>query len=161
MPSHSRKRPEGTEERPFEEGMLHDHVGFRVHIARRAVRRALRNNSDGKTRDALPSGSVSLLELICHNPGIGPQSLAEILFLDAPKVTVLLRHLTTAGLVDRVPSTVDGRKFELSLTPAGRQRLDVARQFGEFQERRIAQGLSASERAQLNRLLRKLQETLR
>jgi DNA-binding MarR family transcriptional regulator len=141
--------------------MLRDHVGFRVHIARRAVRRALRDHSAGGPRDALPSGSVSLLELICHNPGIGPQSLAEILFLDAPKVTVLLRQLTAAGLVDRAPSAVDGRKSELTLTPAGRERLEAARQFGEFQERRIAQGLSAGERAQLSRLLRKLQETLR
>jgi DNA-binding MarR family transcriptional regulator len=39
--------------------------------------------------------------------------------------------------------------------------LRAAREFVEFQGRRIAQGLSAAERAQLNRLLRKLQETLR
>jgi len=161
MPSQRREGPQDAEERPFEEGMLRDHLGFRVHIARRAVRRALRDQAGREPSDALPSGSVSLLELICHNPGIGPNALAEVLFLDPPKVTVLLRHLTTAGLVDRVPSSVDGRKFELSLTPAGRERLEGARQFGELQERRIAQGLSAGERAQLNHLLRKLQETLR
>jgi DNA-binding MarR family transcriptional regulator len=145
----------------FEEGMLGEHVGFRVHIARRAVRRALRNRSEHAHADPLPSGSVSILELICHNPGIGPQALSDMLFLDPPKVTLVLRHLTAAGLIDRIPSTVDGRKSELRLSAAGVERLQTARQFAEFQERRIAQGLSAAERAQLNRLLRKLQDALR
>ncbi len=145
----------------FDEGMLAEHVGFRVHIARRAVRRALRGRHAPSPDDMLPSGSVSVLELICRNPGIGPQMLSEILFLDPPKVTVILRHLTAAGLIERKPSTADGRKSELSLSAAGLQRLQAAREFVEFQGRRIAQGLSASERAQLNRLLRKLQETLR
>ena len=161
MTSKTGKPLQTAEQHIFDEGMLRDHVGFRVHIARRAVRRVLRDPSNRRLGDALPSGSVSLLELICRNPGIAPNSLAEILFLDPPKVTVLLRHLTAAGLVDRVPSPADGRKFELNLTPAGRERLEAARQFGEAQERRIAQGLSADERAELNRLLRKLQETLR
>jgi DNA-binding MarR family transcriptional regulator len=146
---------------PFDEGMLAEHVGFRVHIARRAVRRALRGRSGPASDDVLPSGSVSVLELICRNPGIGPQALSEILFLDPPKVTVILRHLTAARLIERKPSTVDGRKSELSLSAAGQRRLQAAREFVEFQGRRIAQGLSAAERAQLNRLLRKLQETLR
>jgi DNA-binding MarR family transcriptional regulator len=146
---------------PYDEGMLGDHVGFRVHIARRAIRRALRAHEAEKRRGTLPSGAVSVLELICRNPGIGPQALADILVLDPPKVTVLLRHLSTAGLVDRIPSATDGRKTELRLTDAGAERLTISRQFSEFQEQRIAKGLSASERKQLNRLLRKLQETLR
>ena len=161
MTSQSGKRTQRADQQAFDEGMLRDHVGFRVHIARRAVRRALRDQANRPAGDALPSGSVSLLELICRNPGIGPNALAEILFLDPSKVTILLRHLTAAGLVDRVSSSADGRKFELNLTPAGRERLEAARQFGQAQERRIAQGLSAGERAELNRLLRKLQETLR
>jgi DNA-binding MarR family transcriptional regulator len=146
---------------PFEEGMLAEHIGFRVHVARRAVRRALRDRPESAQGEPLPSGSVSILELIRHNSGIGPQALSEILFLDPPKVTVVLRHLEAAGLVDRIPSAVDGRKSELSLSPAGVERLQTARQFAESQEKRIARGLSAEERTQLNRLLRKLQDALR
>jgi DNA-binding MarR family transcriptional regulator len=145
----------------FDEGMLGQHVGFRVHIARRAIRRVLRDHTSGKRRGALPSGSISILELICRNPGIGPHTLAEILVLDRSKITVLLRQLGAAGLVDRVASETDGRKKELRLTEAGEQRLAASRQFSELQEQRIAQGLSANERAQLNHLLRKLQETLK
>jgi DNA-binding MarR family transcriptional regulator len=155
------KRVGADDSSPLEEGMLAEHVGFRVHIARRAVRRALRNRPESAKGESLPSGSVSVLELICHNPGIGSQTLSEILFLDPPKVTVILRHLAAAGLVDRIPSTVDGRKSELSLTAAGIERLEAARQFAEFQEKRIARGLSEEERAELNRLLRKLQDALR
>ena len=131
------------------------------HIARRAVRRALRDRPEQAQDNRLPSGSVSVLELICQNPGIGPQALSEILFLDPPKVTVVLRHLAAAGLIVRMASAVDGRKSVLSLSAAGMECLQAARQFVEFQERRIAQGLSAAERAQLNRLLRKLQDALR
>jgi DNA-binding MarR family transcriptional regulator len=149
-----------TEDAP-DEGMLSEHVGFRVHIAHRAIRRALRDHASMSRHDSLPSGSISALELISRNPGIGPHALAEILVLDRPKVTVLLRHLTDAGLVDRLPSDTDGRKMELQLTEAGRHRLAASREFSEFQERRIAQGLSAAERKQLNRLLRKLQDTLK
>jgi DNA-binding MarR family transcriptional regulator len=146
---------------PFDEGMLGEHVGFRVHIARRAIRRALRDYRPGLPRDSLPSGSISALELMNLNPGISPHALAEILVLDRPKITVLLRHLGAAGLIDRVASESDGRKTELRLTDAGRERLATSREFSEFQEKRIAQGLSAAERKQLNRLLRKLQETLK
>lgn len=144
----------------FDEGMLADHVGFRVHIARRAIRRALRDHGSPKRRDVLPSGSISVLELICRNPGIGPHALAEILVLDRSKVTVLLRQLGAAGMVDRVASESDGRMKELQLTEAGQQRLAASRQFSQLQEQRIAKGLSAGERAQLNRLLRKLQDAL-
>jgi DNA-binding MarR family transcriptional regulator len=157
----TKRLPNPANEDAFDEGMLGEHVGFRVHIARRAIRRALRDYAPKSRRDSLPSGSISALELIKRNPGIGPHALAEILVLDRPKVTVLLRHLTSAGLVDRIPSETDGRKMELQLTQSGRQRLAASREFSELQESRIAQGLSAAERRQLNRLLRKLQETLK
>jgi DNA-binding MarR family transcriptional regulator len=152
---------ESQDEAPFDEGMLGEHVGFRVHIARRAIRRALRDHLPGSRPDSLPSGSISALELMNLNPGISPHALAEILVLDRPKVTVLLRQLGGAGLIDRIASEKDGRKTELRLTDAGRQRLAASREFSEFQEKRIAQGLSAAERKQLNRLLRKLQDTLK
>jgi DNA-binding MarR family transcriptional regulator len=153
-------RHESESETAVDEGMLGEHVGFRAHIARRAIRRALRNHVPRARRDSLPSGSISALELIDRNPGIGPHALAEILVLDRPKIAVLLRHLAAAGLIARNPSETDGRKMELELTGAGRQRLATSRELSECQEMRIAQGLSAAERKQLNRLLRKLQATL-
>lgn len=143
-------------EQDFDEGMLAEHVGFRVHIARRAIRRALRDSAP----HSLPSGSISVLELIYRNAGIGPHALADILVLDRPKLSVLLRHLDAAGLIERIASTSDGRKTQLRLTEAGQRKLESSREFSEFQEQRIAKGLTAAERAQLNRLLRKLQETL-
>jgi DNA-binding MarR family transcriptional regulator len=141
--------------------MLGEHVGFRVHIARRAIRRALRDHASKSRHESLPGGSISALELIDRNTGIGPHALAEILVLDRPKVTILLRHLAAGGLVDRIPSKTDGRKMQLRLTEAGRQRLATSREFSELQEKRIAEGLTTVERKELNRLLRKLQETLK
>ncbi|WP_305097681.1 MarR family winged helix-turn-helix transcriptional regulator [Croceibacterium aestuarii] len=144
----------------FDEGMLAEHIGFRVHIARRAIRRAMRP-AEGAQPPALPSGAISLLELVAKNPGISPQDLAHILFLDPPKVTLLIRRLKEAGLISRCPSPDDARKAELRVTDAGSERLEASRTFSKLQEQKIAQGLSAAERAQLARLLRKLQETLR
>lgn len=144
----------------FDEGMLAEHIGFRVHIARRAIQRTMRDVPD-KRPDALPSGSISILELVARNPGIAPHDLADILFLDPPKVTVLIRHLKNAGLISRTASRSDGRKAELRVTAEGSARLATTRSFSAQQEEKIAQGLSASERAQLIRLLRKFQETLR
>ncbi|MXO58440.1 MarR family transcriptional regulator [Altererythrobacter salegens] len=145
----------------FDEGMLADHIGFRVHIARRAIQRAMREFDDGAQLKALPSGSISILELVARNPGLAPQDLAQVLFLDRPKVTLLIRHLSDAGLIDRRVSPEDGRKAELRVTEAGMARLEASRTLSALQEQKIAQGLSAAERAQLARLLRKLQETLR
>ena len=145
----------------LDEGILRSHVGFQVHNARRAIRRALRRVEDEAPEAALPGGSFSALELIARNRGIAPQALAERLFLDAPKVTVLLRRLTGEGLVERSRSARDGRRAELRLTPVGAERLEGARRFSELQEARIARALSAAERARLLDLLGKLQDGLR
>ncbi len=144
----------------FDEGMLAAHIGFRIHIARRAIRRAVRSSARPQP-SALPSGAISLLELVAKNPGIGLHDLARILFLDPPKVTLLIRRLKEAGLVSRKASAEDARKAELRITQAGKERLESSRTFSALQEQRIAQGLSAAERTELARLLRKLQETLR
>lgn len=143
----------------FDEGMLADHIGFRIHIARRAIQRAMRP-VEGALPSALPSGAISLLELVAKNPGIAPHDLARILFLDPPKVTLLIRRLKEAGLIRRQTSPDDGRKAELRVTQAGSERLEASRTLSALQEQKIAQGLSAAERAQLSRLLRKLLETL-
>jgi DNA-binding MarR family transcriptional regulator len=145
----------------LDEGILRSHVDFQVHNARRAIRRALRRVDDGTPGAALPGGSFSALELIGRNRGIAPHALAERLFLDAPKVTLLLRRLTAEGLVERSRSARDRRRAELRLTPAGAERLEGARRFSALQEARIARALSAVERARLLDLLGKLQDGLR
>ena len=145
----------------LDEGILRSHVGFQVHNARRAIRRALRRLEDVAPDAALPGGSFSALELIGRNRGIAPHALAERLFLDAPKVTVLLRRLAEEGLVERSRSARDRRRAEVRLTLAGAERLERARRFSEMQEARIARALSAGERARLLELLGKLQDALR
>jgi DNA-binding MarR family transcriptional regulator len=145
----------------LDEGILRSHVGFQVHNARRAIRRALRRLQDGAPGATLPGGSFSALELIGRNRGIAPHALAERLFLDAPKVTLLLRRLAEEGLIERSRSARDRRRAELRLTHAGAERLERARRFSEMQEGRIAQALSDAERARLLELLGKLQDALR
>ena len=144
-----------------DEGILRSHVGFQIHNTRRAIRRALRRLHDGAPGAALPGGSFSALELIGRNRGIAAHVLSERLFLDAPKVTLLLRRLAAEGLVERSRSARDRRQAELRLTPAGAERLEGARRFSALQEARIARALSDAERARLLELLGKLQDGLR
>ena len=73
----------------------------------------------------------------------------------------MLRQLKNAGLIERTVSPDDGRRSELRLSETGRSRIAAARLFSEAQEKRIAKGLTAAERGQLVKLLRKLQVTLR
>ena len=142
-----------------EMGFLADHIGFQVHIARRALRQRMRLLQPEK--DAPPPGTISILALISSNPGISQQTIAELLFLDASKVALLVRQLEKAGLVIRERSRLDRRRSWLLLTPSGRERLAIAREFGEKQEGLIDLVLTPSERADLLRLLGRLQVALR
>lgn len=141
-------------------GFLGDHVGFQIHIARRALRQALRLTPPVRT-SMPPSGTISSLVLIGLNPGISQQDLAEALFLDSSKVALLVRNLCKAGLVIKRQSAADLRKTELQLTDAGAEHLHKVEAVSEEHEQRISQGLSAQERRQLVALLVKLQQALR
>lgn len=141
-------------------GFLGDHVGFQIHIARRALRQAMRPSPP--VRGPIPSsGTISSLVLIGLNPGISQQDLADALFLDSSKVALLVRNLCKAGLVRKCQSAVDLRKTELRLTDAGAEHLQKVEAVSDEHEQRISQGLTAPERRQLVALLVKLQQALR
>lgn len=146
-------------------GFLGEHVGFQVHIARRALRQAMR---DSRSTGAIPpngmrppSGTMSALTLIGLNPGISQQEIAASLFLDPPKAALLIKNLVSAALVEKRPAFGDRRRLELRLTVQGKDMLKQVSLVSEAQESRIARGLSARERKQLVALLTKLQDTLR
>ena len=140
-------------------GPLGDHIGFQIHIARRALRQRMRRL---ETRRPAPApGTISILTLIDLNPRISQQAIAEALFLDASKVALLVHQLEKSGMVERARSTEDRRRVELLLTRAGTDRLQEAMQTSALLEDQIVAGLSGSEQAELLRLLAKVQQALR
>jgi DNA-binding MarR family transcriptional regulator len=85
-------------------------------VARRAVRQAAH-------ADPLPPARSELLRLAARNPGISVAEAARELGLAPNSVSTLVGKLTADGLLNRQRGESDGRSAELSVTPAGTERI--------------------------------------
>ena len=73
------------------------------------------------------SGSqVWLLRDIDASPGIGVSQLARQLSIHQSTCSLLVEKLVGAGLANKTRSSRDQRRVGLEITPAGRQRLELA-----------------------------------
>jgi DNA-binding MarR family transcriptional regulator len=75
-------------------------------------------------------------------------------------MTNRLDKLERAGLVSRSKDPNDRRGVMLTLTPAGAERLEAYIDRGAGRERQLLEGLSGSDKQQLNELLIKLVDSL-
>lgn len=91
----------------------------------------------------------------------GPSSQAELgrtVWMDRSDMHAVLRQLEEEGLVDRAQDARDRRRNVVSLTPAGERALaDLRTRVGAVQDA-LLKPLSAAERRELLRLLRRLLE---
>lgn len=93
----------------------------------------------------------------------GPRShgaLCRTLEVSTGAMTNRLDKLERGGLVRRDRDPHDRRGVLLSLTAAGRERLDAYIDRGAHRERQLLEGLSVAEKQRLNALLAKLLESL-
>jgi DNA-binding MarR family transcriptional regulator len=88
-----------------------------------------------------------------------PTVLARRLMLSPAGVTDRLNRLEEAGLITRTPDPHDRRGSLVSLTPAGRQRVDEAVEAHLDNEHRMLAALSERDRLALSRALRRLLAT--
>lgn len=65
-----------------------------------------------------------VLSAIANNPHATQQEIAEFVFKDAASLTRIIDLLVKKGLLDRVSSADDRRRFKLTFTPAGEDLLD-------------------------------------
>src|SRR5215208_4274142 len=72
--------------------------------------------------DLGPSQVAALATIERHGP-LSPSELAERERIKRPTATRILRHLETAGLVERVKDPEDGRASILSATPDAKELL--------------------------------------
>ncbi len=96
---------------------------------------------------------LTLLDWVAASPGCGIQEIALGLGLTAPTVSVSVRRLQTAGLVERRPDPRDGRAIQLLLSAQGQALHQRALDFRQEKMRRLLAGLSVPERATLLALL--------
>ncbi len=96
---------------------------------------------------------LTLLDWIAASPGCGIQDIAAGLGLSAPTISVGVRRLEKAELLERQPDPQDGRAVRLSTTVKGQTLCERARTFRRDKMQRLLRGLTAEEGAALLALL--------
>jgi DNA-binding MarR family transcriptional regulator len=96
---------------------------------------------------------LTLLDWVAASPGCGIQDIASGLGLTAPTVSVSVRRLEKAGLLEREPDLHDGRAVRLFTTAKGQTLHERARDFRRDKMRRLLRGLTAEDGTALLALL--------
>ena len=144
-----------TPEHQVEFGFLDEHIGFQIHLSRRAIWHSIRSRHrlDG---GKLPSGYRTALTVIGLNPGIAPKRLAASLYLDPQATASILDRLEQDGFAIRQRSSTDKRRVELYLSDKGQAELDWIKARSDEQEAHLSRNLSTDERALLVEMLIRL-----
>lgn len=130
-------------------------LGFQLRQAQAAVHR----DYVGTVTDLdVTQKQGAILWLLQLNPGVSQVSIASALGMDRPTMMAVTDRLEARGLVTRLRSTVDRRRQELHLTPAGRALLAKLKKRIALQEQRIRALLTPVEFTSLVSALGKLQQ---
>ncbi len=112
---------------------------------------ALDENPFQDNRITMPQ--LTLLDWVAAAPGCGIQDLADGLNVTAPTVSVSVRRLEEAGMLERRDDPQDGRAVQLFLTETGQALHQRARMFRQEKMRNLLQGLAPQQRIDLLTLL--------
>ncbi|RYF46489.1 MAG: MarR family transcriptional regulator [Comamonadaceae bacterium] len=93
------------------------------------------------------------LTVLRDRSGITQQALSATLMLDRANIVGLLNDLESAGLVERIRSTLDRRRHLVQLTEAGASRLATAECALAAAEDEVLSALDYAQREQLYSLL--------
>jgi DNA-binding MarR family transcriptional regulator len=99
---------------------------------------------------------TATLWLASANPGIPQVDIARLFRMDRATMLGITNSLTDQGLLDRGPSMRNGRTIGLHITPAGAERLAVAKVAVAQHEQWVKSTLAPEEVAFLIHLLRRL-----
>jgi DNA-binding MarR family transcriptional regulator len=97
----------------------------------------------------------ALLNVIGAREGAIQQELGSALGIDRSTMVSLIDQLEDAGLARRRPSARDRRAREIAITPKGQRLLERARGLISEVEDEVLAGLTASDRRELLKLLRR------
>jgi DNA-binding MarR family transcriptional regulator len=95
----------------------------------------------------LEAGEALVLAVVLREPGCSPGQIRANLGLHRSTLSSILDRLQLDGLIHRAPSSIDGRRFEISLTTAGRISAEIAEFVIHDIEAEIASYSSRAERA--------------
>lgn len=107
----------------------------------------------------ITSAQLALLEWLIAQPGSKLQEIAEGLGLTPPTVSVGVRRLEEAGLLERHPDPTDGRAWQFDLTETGTALCERVRRYRQEKTQRLLAGLTPEEQTTLLLLLERALET--
>ena len=128
-------------------------LGLHVRLAHGAIRRHFTASGTGA---ALTQKQVSVLWFIGSNTGAAQTHVAKQLQIDRASVMSIVNHLQGQGLVERTPSTGDGRRQALILTHKGGIALSAAQATIANHEAWLRARFTAAEVTQLIALLTRI-----
>ena len=106
-------------------------------------------------------GQAPMLFAIFKDEGLTQKSLGEKMQLKPASVTIMLRRLQKAGLIEKIPDQKDLRVFRIHLTKKGGTVKAVVRNTMEMVEKDACRNLSDEELTTLRRLITSMKEGLK
>ncbi len=128
-------------------------LGLRLHVAHG---RMMRTFNEQVGRGEITPNLIGVLALVSARDGISQVDLARLMRLERATVGVHVMRCIEMGLIKRIDSEHDRRKYALSVTAAGNALLRRLRSRIPTHERHLAAALTAEEWKTLLRLLDKL-----
>lgn len=98
------------------------------------------------------------LNVLARGGDLRLSALAERLGIAPRSATEVADELTRRGLAERLPDPGDRRATRVALTPAGTEAAEAIRQARHAESERFFAALTAADRDELARLLRKLRD---
>jgi DNA-binding MarR family transcriptional regulator len=135
---------------------LQSHIGFWMRLVSNSVSQAFAAK--------LEETGVTVAEWVVMREMYGeagittPSQVAELTHLTRGAVSKLLERLLQKGLITRTESKEDRRYQDIQLTTAGRRLVPQLAALADQNDKEFFSSISASERAQLMKLLKKLAE---
>ena len=120
---------------------------------------AMRRLRDAHTAHDLMPRQFQLLGLLADRGPMGQRELGKAIETDPSILVTLLNPLEANGFLARTRDPADRRRHVVTITPAGKRRLDRAAEAQREAEDHIFAGLSTEQRDQLRDLLIALRDS--
>ncbi|MGI9402512.1 MAG: MarR family winged helix-turn-helix transcriptional regulator [Rhizobiaceae bacterium] len=104
----------------------------------------------------LYSGQDTLLKSLGDQDGQTMGELASNLGVRPPTVTKMVTRMAAQGFIERVPSKLDSRQFNVFLTPLGSQAIEQIDENWSAAEETLLASLKEKDLKRLNKILRKI-----
>lgn len=127
-----------------------DSFGYTVNILARQFGRALERRI--QPLGLLP-GQFPVLRALWETEGLTQAELCRIVKIEQPTMANTLNRMERDGLIRRMPDPADGRRSQIFLTARARALRDPALEASRGVNGAATVGLSASDQAELRRLI--------